>query len=413
MNRLAMVLREAAREKGVETAVEVYRTGVREGRINRLDFSLKEAAIAFMGEQWDQELAKFRAVMHDPHAVMRLRESSSVDGVDASSFAAITGQLLIDRVREKYQFATQVGNQIFETAPITNGNLGTQREPWLSRVQDFPERVQPGMPYPTTQYVQQYVDYPGPEKYGQICYVTMEHIYSDLTGQVYESADSVGDLTGMWEEYKKLAVFLGMVNNHSWNGTTYNTYLTSGAWANALTNFTLTDYRSINTLEQLFVGMTDPVTGIPIKISPKNFFVMPTARYTAKRILNATMTRSGNEASDTGVLFEAGNPLDTDYSLLTSVNARNLAINGLTNNGIAEASAAVSNAAQADSMVLIGDFKKAFRWRQAKPPQFSQMPPNSTPEFTQDVILGVKSMVWGVACVKDPRFVVRAYNSSL
>jgi hypothetical protein len=357
-----------------------------------------------MGDGWYDKLDRFR------RGDVSLRESA--EAVDASAFSAITGQLLIDTVREKYQFATMVGNEMFSTMPITNGNLGTQREPWLSRVKQDPLPINQGMPYPHTSFDPQYVDYPAPVKYGEICNVTMEMIFSDLTSQAIESAESIGEMTGLWEEYQKLALVLGLVNNHNWNGTSYNTYLTSGSWVNKLTDFVFTDWRSVNRVEQLFAQMTDPVTGKPIRIDPKDVFVAPTLRYTMRRVLNATEIREGDITTGNGTQTVSSNVLDNNYRLLTSTHARYVGINGMGTAGAPGYVAGGCTAAKMDTVTIWGDFKKAFGWRQVYPLKTIQAPPQNPLEFNQDIVLSVKTSVFGIAVVKDPRFVCLAFNDS-
>lgn len=394
MARLGLSLREAVHKHGRQNAYLALRENVSTGKVDlKRDLSLKEMATSFLGDNWEPRLRAWS------QGGMAVRESA--EAVDASHFAAITGQLLVDTVREKYTLATQIGNEIFTTMPITNGNLTTQREPWLSRVKDSLSNVQQGMPYPTTSFDPQYVDYPAPEKFGEICNVTFEMIFSDLTSQALESAESVGEMTGLEEEYRKLKVFLGLVNNFSWNGTTYNTYLASGAWVNKQTGFTLTDWRSVNSVEQLFAQITDPVTGKPIEIDAKDLFVMPIARYSAKRILNATEVREGDINTTPGTQTISGNPLDTNYRVLTSKHARKVSIDSGT-----------YTAAQTDTITVWGDFKKAFAWRQVYPMKTTQAPPQNPWEFAQDIVMSVKTSNYGVACVRDPRFAQLAYNSA-
>jgi len=87
--------------------------------------------------------------------------------------------------------------------------------------------------------------------------------------------------------------------------------------------------------------------------------------------------------------------LDTNYGLLTSAHARNL----LVTSGVA--------AATADKYVFLGNFKKAFVWREAKPMEVVQAPANNWAEFNQDIAVAIKASWWGSAGVTDPRYVVQ------
>jgi hypothetical protein len=388
--QIGLKLRETVKSHGIDTAKAVFREALDQKKVTVEDLSFREMAEHMIGSDW---AAKLRTCT----GATRLQES--IAAVDASGFSAITGQLLVDTVREKYKLATFVGNELFTTVKITNGNLQTQREPYLSDTTDEPGVVNQGQPYSQTAFVGQYVDYPAPAKYGRICSVTFEAIFSDLTGQILDSAGSVGRRVGLYEEKAKLRVAFGLVNNHSWNGTSYNTYLTSGAWTNAQETFTLTDWTSLNTIEQLFNGMVDPVLLEPIDIGSMNLFVMPANYYTAKRILNATEVLSGNITSGAGHQIVSQSPLEGYGKLMTSKHARKVLVDsGLTTE-------------QADAYGLMGDFKKAFVWREVFPMQVVQAPPQNAAEFNQDIVLQVKANIFGVAGVRDPRQVIRFKNT--
>lgn len=398
MARIGLKLREVMKSRanpreGAALASNVLREGIKSGKISRDDISLKEMAVSLIGDDWESHLRGYTG---------RLREA--VDAIDASGFSAITGQLLVDEVKEKYKLATMVTDKMFRTIKVTNGNLGTQIIPYLTDTVDDPGIVSQGQIYPATQFQGQYITLPAPEKFGRICRVTFEMIYSDLTKQVMDSAASVGKRVGLWVEKKRLRVALGLVNPFNWNGTSYNTYQTS-TWNNSLTDFTLTNWTSINRIEQLFANMLDPILNEPIDIGEKmGLLVMPTLKYTAKRIISATEVRSGNITSGAGDQLVSDNPLDGDYTLMSSKHARRT----LRTFG----SGTFSSDPIADSLVLAGDFQRAFGWREVFPAQVVQAPPQAPAEFEQDVVTQVKANVFGVACVLEPRCVVRAYNSS-
>jgi len=379
-------LKQVCEQNGVQATVNTLKEAFAERKVSAGDFSLRRMAEAFIGHQWQSVLE---------NRLSRVQESS--EAVSASLFTAITGQLLVNEIKEKYQLASFIGDQLATTIPVTNGNLGTQKVPYLSDVRDIGEKLEEGEPYPQTQFAGQYITYPGIEKHGRICAVSMEAIYSDLTTQILDSARSVGTYLALTKEYKILQVVLGVTNNHSWNGTSYNTYLTTGAWVNKITSYSLTDWTTINSLEQLFVNMVDPVTGYPILIEPKQMLVMPALKYQARSIVNATEVRRNNPGYATSgapIQNISENPLDRDYQILTSPHA----LKALTDSGV--------SVANANTRVYLGDFKKAFVWREAKPLTVVEAPPLNPLEFNQDIALAVKASWMGVAGVRDPRFVV-------
>lgn len=398
MATIGRKLREVVKSNGIPAAVETLQEAFREKRVKTADISLREMAESLIGEDWNVKL---------PQHVERLRESGGA-AVDASGFSSITGQLLVDRVKEKHKMATLVTDQLFDIWDITNGNLGTLKVPWLGDVVDEPGVVNQQQEYPKTRFGQQYVELPAPEKWGLICPVTMEMIFSDLTKQAMDSANSVGRRTGLWVEKRRLRALAGIVNPHLWNGTNYNTYLTSGAWINKLTDFTFNNWTDVNRVEQLAAQMLDPVIGEPIDIDIKQVLTVPFMRYKAKRILNATETRSGDITTGDGHQVVAGNPIDTDYTVLASKHLRKLLIAAAAG----PTGGAALTSPVADSVTFWGEFKKALVWRQVFPHRATQAPPQHPDDFERDIVLQVKSNVFGAAGVYDPRYIYWCYNSS-
>lgn len=390
MKEIGIRLREAY-SGGIEKGNAALQTAIDKKYIDPSRLSFKGLAVGMMGDNF--EVALRRSV----HGSFNVREQSVVDN---SAFYAVTGQILISRVRQKYELATQIGKMIFPVMPIVDNNLQASREQIVSRVSQLPGTVEQGMTYPQQSFGQLYVDYPAPEKFGYQCNVTMELILADKTKQIYDMADSVGEMTGWEEERRKMRVFLGIVNPFSQNGTAANTYRTSGAWVNLLNDFTLVDYKSINRLEQVLRNQTDPQTGLPLNGMVKDLFVMPVKRYDAKRILNATDIRINGTAA--GDLTVSGNPLDSDIRLVpTSQYPQSLAV--------AEGS---YTSAKADTITIAGRFDRAFAYREVYPVRVEQLPPNSERNFDKDIMYAVKAGGFGVPVVVEPREVTLAFNNS-
>lgn len=384
-------LKKITESHGRDTTAKVLTEAVRERKIDPRRISLRRLAESYMGENWAEHLTR---------AVRTGRVTESAEAVDTSGFQAITGQLLVNEIKDKYKLVAWLGDTLTTTIPVTNGNLGEQTVPYLSDVVDMGEIVQQGMPYPQTSFKGQFIKYPSIQKVGRICSVTMEAIYSDLTGQILDSAKSVATLLGLTREEAILRVVYGLVNTHNWNGTVYNTYNTTGNWVNKLLSFELTDWTSINKLEQLFVNINDPVLGKPIMVEPKDMLVMPAKRYTAKNILHATEVRQtvpGFATSGIPITEVSPNPLDRTYAVISTPNAFNI----VTREG-------GKTADQANDIVILGDFKKAFCWREAKPLQVVEAPANNPLDFHNDIVLAVKASYMGTAGITDPRYVVYA-----
>lgn len=401
MKSLGKKLKEFGQQNGLAKTKQYFSESIAKGDINPRGISLRGLAEGIIGDDWADQLNRFNG----PDRVFM----EATEAVDASNFAAITGQILITTVHEKYKLASFIGDQLVSSIPAGQ-NLSSEIIPWLSDISPSPETVQPGMPYPQTQFSGNYVRIPAIEKVGRICAITAEMIYSDKTAQALSSAESVGTYCGLVREERILNTVLGLTNNYVYgtaagSESTLNTYSTTAqsgmtyGFINKVGSYALSNWASINTLEQLFYQMKDPNTGKPIDIfgPGMQMLVMPFQKYSASRILNpATTTKNGPYATSGDVeQLESPNPLDNNYGILTSAHARNL----LVTSGI--------SATNADKYVYLGNFKKAFVWREAKPMEVVQAPANNWAEFNQDIAVAIKASWWGSAGVMDPRYVVQ------
>jgi hypothetical protein len=426
-------------EHGRESASGLFSEAMRTGRISRDQFSIKDLAVGLMGDNWYSVMkANGYGGHRDPDGTFHGRESG--DAVDASAFADITGNQLIDKVREKYQSPEFIADKLVETVTISNGNLDTQKEPFLSTIMprdgSFANRaeyvVEQGMPYGRSEFLPNYIVMKQPVKTGLICDVTFEMIYADRTKQAIQSAESIGDALARVREYEVLKVLFGLTvnftykfagNTSEYTSPTYvetNTPSTSSGgnrWQNHIDNLPLTSWDDVNIVLQKFAEMRDPATNEPVHIDPSQIFVMPKKVMTARNILHATQIRVGDGTSTSGngntnpTATYASNPLGA-YELLTSPIAYKLASTGSTltwpkQDYTDDGNTTTITAAQAYDLWFMGNFKKAFYWRQVYPMQTFQAPPMNPDEFNRDVVLSVKARQYGVAGVQDPRQVVR------
>jgi hypothetical protein len=155
----------------------------------------------------------------------------------------------------------------------------------------------------------------------------------------------------------------------------------------------------MNTLQQTMANQTDPVTGLPIQTDIKDIFVIPASIYGMRRIFNATEVRSAGSVSNDVLI--SGNPLGFVPNLYTSRYAQRLLIDE-----------ALLSLAEATSLVIAGDFRRAFVWRQVWPVTVTQLPPGNEREFNNDIVLSVKASGFGVAAVVEPRYLVYGFTDS-
>lgn len=391
---------------GPDKGEAAFRSGVSavHKKIGHGQMSIRAIAEGIMGEGWHE---RYRKGCY--HLQMGLRESSAA--VDVSAFSNITGQLLVDRIRDNYDAPQFIGDSLFEIAPVTGGNLGMHREPWLSRTRNDPGLLQPQQEYPETDFIEQYIDLPALEKRGQRCSISMEMIFADKTKQAMNRAEDIGFRLRYNREERQLKVVAGLVNNWVYMGTGYNTYSTgNGLYINEKSSNAIADYRQVAELELMFSNMTDFVTGKAVLVDPSGMQILhvPYKTPELKIALHAARTRNGPFAvSAPNVQQEIDEvPLinDVDYPLIKSVILWHLLVDAVAAGGQAYSAAA------AKEHVWMGHFKKAFVYREAMPFTTAQAPPGNPAEFNQDIAVQVKAMEWGVAGVQDPRQVVHSYN---
>ena len=345
----------------------------------------------------DINLTEIARVLFGHHTVEDIKAgalmSEAVDGVDSTTFANITGQVISAKVMETYQMETALASSLIRTEST---RLDNERRPGITRTGDVSQTVHEGMPYETFGFGEEYQDYPAGVKRGHIVAVTREAVFFDRTAMVLQRAGEVGTWLGINKEKRIWDVILGITNNYNWNGNAYNTYYPPGAgapWSNIHVQ-PLRNWTNIDLAERLFDGMTDPATGEPVLISGATIIVMPPNFMTAKYILSATETRDiqANQANMIG-----GNPLSgytlASKSRLARARLATLVGAGMTNN-------------TADATWLLGDFKKAFVYRENWPIGVRQEPTNAAAEFEQDIVARYRADERGVAAVDNPRFVI-------
>lgn len=354
---------------------------------------------------------RWHSILANPTHALEAEEA-----IDASFFRNIIGQLNVTWVQQAYDDPQFVGDKLFTTIPEpTPWNLGTHIVPKISSIEQGPSQIQPGMPYPNAQWIQDYVTYPALGKFGEILQLTLEMLGTDRTGQAGKAAKDLGFRARYDLETQELAVAMGITvtvgtitisgNSFSWLGTGYNTYQTGGSnWVNSLSGVSVagSDWTIISNIETLASNILDPYTGIVIGMDRKEWKLLcPYAmRYHFRNILGAENTRVGPYGTGTpNYQIEAPNPLEDKYELVPSAIAYQL----LVASGV--------SAANSLNHFFLGNFKRSFKYREALPWSVIYAPPQNWNEFTQDIVQSIKVRRLGMPSVEDPRFTFQSYGS--
>lgn len=364
------------------------------------DFSLRELAEAFCGDQWAKRL--------NPRNVGRFSNTSLLEageGVDVSGFSNITGQILYTKILDGWKQTVDTAEKLTETVPT---QFDGEKIPWLGHSPDEGKAIRPGMPYPEASFGERYIETPSTTKYGQIISLTKEMVFFDRTAQALKIANENGKRLGKAKAKRIFDGLLGVTNNYKLNGTTYNTYVASGGgWVNKKSGTPLVDYTSVEQAYILASQILDPDTNNPIDIELKQLFVMPAKLFTARRIVTATefrttypgYTSTSNPSAPGNVQTLAGNPIPDKLEVLTDPLAYQRAI------------ATGETATNANNWWFIGDFKAAFAYMENWPIQVVQAPPNNLKEFEQDIVVRVKASERGAFAVQEPRQVMFFYDA--
>ncbi|MEN6450368.1 MAG: hypothetical protein ABFC96_07755 [Thermoguttaceae bacterium] len=370
---------------GPEQTVKHLQEALTAGELKPHDFSIRELAEATLSPE--------RVRQMDPrHGGACLLEAG--DGVDATAFSNITGQIILSTITNAYTQEAFVLSKLVDAVPT---RLDGERIPGVGRLSDEVSEVRPGMPYPSLGFGEDYIDTPQTTKRGFIVPVTKEAIFFDRTHLILQRAAEVGEVLGLNKEKRLLDLLLGVTNNYKWKGNSYNTYSSTGSgaapdgnWVNQFTN-ELADWTDVDAAEQLFADILDPNTGEPVLIQATTVLVMPAYRHAAHRIFNAAEI----QYAAGGTTTVAANPLG-NYTVVES----RLAYRRLI--------AAGNTADQAKRCWFLGDFRKALAYMENWPITVTQSPANSEAEFNQDIVVRFKASERGAAAVINPRYVVKS-----
>ena len=313
----------------------------------------------------------------------RLVESA----VDTSAFSNITGQIVYSQVLQAWNDPAFIGDSLVTTIPT---QFSGEKIPGISGLGDEAEAIAEGDEYPLVGNSEEWVETPETTKRGFIVPVTKEAIFFDRTGLVLQRASETARWLRINKEKRILDVALGIVNVYKRNGmttaiATYGDNSGSHNFDNLAATNALVDWTDIENALLLFDGMTDPETGEPIAVMPRQLVVPSALLMTARRVVNATEIRFGDGASATTQTI-AANPIGSMEILSNPwVRART----------------------SSTSTWFIGDFPRAFAYMENWPITSVQAPVNSEMEFTRDIVARFKVSERGAAAVIEPRYVVR------
>ena len=387
--------------KSAKTPAEVRMAGTRikehikAGKIKASEISLKNLAEATLGYEGLSALGSMGDV-GEGQMLEGLKEA--VDPVNLSAFTSITGELVINQGYEAYRQPEFIGDSL---VTAESSREDKTREAGLSPIDDDVLIVKEGAEYPDTKFGEDYIDVPSSEKRGLKIGLTREMIFFDRTGKLVEMAQQIGEVLGRNKERRILQVVLGITNTFVRKGVARNTYVASAdPRINLLPSTALVDWTTLDSVYQLFQNMgDDKVVADPISVVPNAILCCPVKEWSFNRILNATEV----EHAASGITTKSKNPLSSKGIKLHS----NIWVyNMLTTATTAKVAGAGLSATNAGGTFLIGDFKRAFRYRTLFP--FALESANHDKDaFERDVLMQWRVSERGVPYVYAPWYVAK------
>ncbi len=374
------------------------------GAIRPEDFSLRDlAAETIFSRNGDPVGQSFVEDYFDPRNPKPLQEA--MGAVDATAFAGITGQLLINRTLQAFNSEEFIASKMVPTVPT---RLDGERIPGVYLPSDPGEDVTVANEQEPLRYVgfgEEYVETPATVKRQLGIAVTREAIFFDRTGLVMNRASYVGTILGLRKEKNLLGVMIGATNTYKEKRKgdsavqslkTFYSATDAGRWTNHFDGNALTDWTNIDTAEQGFAAITDPNTGEPIILPNERLLFAPQIKFLSMNFLlgaSQVWRVSASGLSTTGGINTLGpNPL------------QNLGITMATSRQLyAQLQAQLgTDAATSGGYWFYGD-PAAFAYMENWPITVTQAPSNSEAEFSQDIVLRFKASERGVAAIMEPR----------
>lgn len=384
-------------DRGPAVGGEFVREAIAAGKFKPDQLNLRELADVCLGKHAAE--SRLRAWGQRAGWV-----GEATEAVDLSAFRSVMQANIGAVMDAAYEDSGSVVDQLIGTDPDETGMdpLAPVRHPVAGVASDPPRDVAPATEYPRTGFGPNYIETPIPDKVGLVAVCPLEWVMANRNRRFINEAEEVVRKVRVEERKRKLRVVLGIVNNYKRNGTSYNTFLTSGDRVNRLTNFVVASGPvELDRLAQLFNAMTNPFTGEPMDVDVSGILTVRGNVFRLREMLGAQLTRvtAGSEQVEAPVP-----PFDFEGPVLTDRYVYNLLV--------AERGLSANVAA---TYVQIGDFQRAYKWREVEPFYRREVGPNDEswpPHFFQDVVYGVKARFWGCAYVADPFAVSEAYNAS-
>lgn len=368
-------------------------------------FSLRDLAEAILGEQWEAKMRSPRwsmaVALQEEEALLEDTGAGAVMAsqfADINAFTAVVSGLLEISLMDGWENPEFIMDQVMPDVPtrMFDGRkvIGT------TRLGDVAAPRYPGEATKRAGFSERWITQPRTVENALACEVTQEAVYLDLTGEVLEQANAVGDWIRWRKEMRCIDLFIAVVNSYSYNGTSYNTYQANGTWNNQITGNELLYWEQIQTAEILFRDMLDPATNLRVRIVPDSMYVNQEKLYTAQMVVGATeveLRGAPGATSGNQDVRKSKNPVP-GYKIYTSP---------LVYQRMTDASGLNLSSSNAGKYWYLWDSKKPpFKYASNWPLRVQQAAPNQVDLIDRGIVLFVKGDERGVPMVYEPRRIV-------
>lgn len=381
--------------------------------LNPASFSLNDLAEGILGPNYAAKMSSPRwtlALMQEQERQamgLPIMEDAGAGAIQASQFAdinaftaVVTGLLEIS-LMDGWENPEFIMDQVMPD--VTTRMFDGRKVIGTTRLGDVAEPRYPGNPTKRAGFSERWITQPRTTENALACEVTQEAVYLDLTGEVLEQANAVGDWLRWRKEMRQIDCFLGITNTYQYNGTSYNTYIANGYFNNQITGNELFFWEQVNQVELMFRDMLDPATGLRVRIIPDSMFVNQDKVYQAEGVLNATeLELRGAPGATSGQqdVKRFKNVIAGKYKLYTSP---------LVYQRMTDASGLNLSTTTAGKYWYLWDSKHPpFRYAQNWPLRIQQAAPNQVDLIDRGIVLFVKGDERGVPMVYEPRRIVNA-----
>ena len=367
------------------------------------EYSLRYLAEAIMGHDFVEEYYHPSGGMDFSSRPLMEAAIDPSEFINISTYNLAVAGLVNAQILERFNQPEYLGDMLTTTVQTNkNGDklIGVGR---INPTDATTRSRKPGEAHAEIGFTEQYQTTPETIEQALKVKVTREAVFFDLTGQVLEEAGEVGDELGYQKEKDIANCVLGVTSSYNYMGTLYGTYQTSSPYVNDQVN-AFSDWTSIDSARQLFIGMKDPSSGKEIRIQGLTALVMPAKFFLFRHTLNLTALYEGSNLTSGNNfpqrLSVGGNPL-------SGFNLKAIEASAIWYNRALAADGLNYSTSNAQGVYYIGDFKKAFEWRENWPITPWQASASELVMKDQGLIGVFGANHRGVANVRQPRYVVR------